>query len=109
MADTIHFKIRRQDRPDSSPYWQEFKIPYKPSHNVVSALMVIRETPVTADGQKVEPVAWECNCMEEVCGACAMLINGKPMPEVRGISLGQTRTQFWALPQSLRPPSPMIV
>jgi len=79
MADTIHFKIRRQDRPDSSPYWQEFTIPYKPSHNVVSALMVIRETPVTTDGQKVEPVAWECNCMEEVCGACTMLINGKPL------------------------------
>ena len=79
MADTIHFKIRRQDRPDGRPYWQEFQIPYKSSHNVVSALMVIRETPVTTDGAKVEPVAWECNCMEEVCGACTMLINGRPM------------------------------
>ncbi len=78
MADTIHFKIRRQDTPDSAPYWQEFKIPYKAKHNVVSALMVIRETPVTASGETVDPVMWECNCMEEVCGACAMLINGVP-------------------------------
>jgi len=25
----------------------------------------------------VAPVAWECNCLEEVCGACTMLINGR--------------------------------
>jgi len=77
MADTIRFKIKRQDTPDSGAYWQEFEIPYKPGHNVVSALMVIRENPVTVDGKTVEPVVWECNCMEEVCGACTMLINGK--------------------------------
>ena len=23
------------------------------------------------------PVAWECNCLEEVCGACTMLVNGR--------------------------------
>jgi succinate dehydrogenase / fumarate reductase iron-sulfur subunit len=74
----IRFKIRRQDRPDSPPYWQEFEIPYRARHNVVSALMVIRENPVTVQGERVEPVAWEINCMEEVCGACAMLINGLP-------------------------------
>jgi len=77
MTNTIRFKIKRQDSPDSSPYWQEFEIPYKAGHNAVSALMVIRETPVTRDGKKVKPVVWECNCMEEVCGACTMLINGE--------------------------------
>lgn len=78
--DTIGFKIRRQDRPDSAPYWQELVIPYQADHNVVSALLTLRERPVTADGRRVDPVAWEHNCMEEVCGACAMLINGRPRP-----------------------------
>ncbi|MBN1945647.1 MAG: succinate dehydrogenase iron-sulfur subunit [Bradymonadales bacterium] len=78
MDKTIHFRIRRQDNPRSAPYWQEFQIPYRPEHNVVSALMEIRENPVTTQGEKVEPVAWESNCMEEVCGSCTMLINGKP-------------------------------
>jgi succinate dehydrogenase / fumarate reductase iron-sulfur subunit len=32
---------------------------------------------VDADGRAVAPVAWECNCLEEVCGACTMLINGR--------------------------------
>ncbi len=25
----------------------------------------------------VAPVAWDCNCLEEICGACTMLINGR--------------------------------
>ena len=77
MADTIQFKIKRQDRPEAGSYWEEFEIPYRSGHNVISALMAIRETPVTTDGRTVEPVLWEANCMEEVCGACSMLVNGK--------------------------------
>ncbi len=74
----IRFRIRRQDGPDAKPYWQEMKMPYEPGHNVVSALMVLREHPVDINGQRVAPVVWECNCMEEVCGACTMIINGVP-------------------------------
>jgi len=76
MADSIRFRIKRQDTAEAKPYWQEFEIPYKPGHNVVSALMVIRENPVTVDGEFVDPVLWEANCLEEVCGACTMLVNG---------------------------------
>lgn len=78
--ETIKLRIRRQDRPDSAPYWQDFAIPYQPEHNLVSVLMVLREQPVTVDGRRVDPVNWEHNCMEEVCGACAMLVNGRPRP-----------------------------
>lgn len=79
MNDRIlELRIRRQDRPDGQPYWQTFRIPWRPSYNVLSALMALREDPVTTDGERVDPVVWEHNCMEEVCGACAMLINGLP-------------------------------
>lgn len=78
MRDSISFRIQRQDKPDSEPYWQEFKVPFREGHNVVSALMQVREKPVTVDGTVVDPVAWEFNCMEEVCGACSMIINGIP-------------------------------
>jgi succinate dehydrogenase / fumarate reductase, iron-sulfur subunit len=77
---SIEFHIRRQDTPSSPAYWQHFAIPYRKGHNVVSALMVIRENPITHDGKQVDPVAWEFNCMEEVCGACSMLVNGHPRP-----------------------------
>ncbi|MBN1514070.1 MAG: succinate dehydrogenase iron-sulfur subunit [Phycisphaerae bacterium] len=79
MAErTIHFKIRRQDGPEAAPYWEEFIMPWKPAHNVVSCLMYLREHPINAAGQKVQPVVWDSNCMEEVCGACSMLVNGVP-------------------------------
>ena len=78
MDQVIHFKIKRQDHPQARPFWEEFKMPYSPAHNVVSALMYLRQHPVNIDGRRVAPVAWECNCMEEVCGACTMLVNGKP-------------------------------
>jgi succinate dehydrogenase / fumarate reductase iron-sulfur subunit len=76
----IRLHIRRQDRPGSAPYWQEFAIPGHPDDNIVSLLMALRENPVTVAGERVDPVVWEHNCMEEVCGACAILINGVPRP-----------------------------
>lgn len=75
---TVRFIITRQDSPDSAPYKEEFDLPYRSNMNVISALMEIQRNPVTADGKKTSPVNWESNCLEEVCGACSMVINGKP-------------------------------
>ncbi len=74
----IHLKVKRQDTAETSAYWEEFKIPYKPNMNVVSVLMELRKNPVNVEGRKTNPVVWECNCLEEVCGACSMRINGMP-------------------------------
>jgi succinate dehydrogenase / fumarate reductase iron-sulfur subunit len=73
----IIIRIRRQDRPDSQSYWQTFEIPYEPQMNVITCLQRIAALCRTKDGERVSPVAWDCNCLEEVCGACSMLINGK--------------------------------
>lgn len=74
----IELRVRRQDHPEGQPYWQTFRLPHRPNYNVVSALMALREAPITLDGRRADPVAWEHNCMEEVCGTCAMLINDRP-------------------------------
>jgi succinate dehydrogenase / fumarate reductase iron-sulfur subunit len=80
MAETktVKFIITRQDTPDSNPYEEEFEVPYRPNMNVISALMEIRRNPVNNKGQQTAPVTWDMNCLEEVCGACSMVINGKP-------------------------------
>mgnify|MGYP002620016284 FL=1 len=75
---TVRFIITRQDRPDAKPYTETFDIPYRPNMNVISALMEIQRNPVNAEGKPTTPVVWESNCLEEVCGACSMVINGKP-------------------------------
>ncbi len=77
MREHIHIKVKRQDNPQVAPRWEEFKIPYKPNMNVVSVLIEVQRSPVNVQGEKTTPVVWECNCLEEVCGACTMIINGE--------------------------------
>jgi succinate dehydrogenase / fumarate reductase iron-sulfur subunit len=59
-------------------YWEEFELELKPFLNVTSALMEIQKNPVNRKGEKVAPVAWEQGCLEEVCGSCSILVNGRP-------------------------------
>jgi succinate dehydrogenase / fumarate reductase iron-sulfur subunit len=59
-------------------YWEEFLLELVPMANVISSLMEIQKNPVNAKGERVEPVVWEQGCLEEVCGSCSMLINGRP-------------------------------
>jgi succinate dehydrogenase / fumarate reductase iron-sulfur subunit len=59
-------------------YWEEFELELKPFYNVIEALMDIQKMPVNRKKEKVTPVAWEQGCLEEVCGSCSMLINGRP-------------------------------
>src|SRR5215475_2550214 len=74
---TITIKIKRQLSPDAKPTWEEFDIPYRRNMNVTSALMDVAANPVTRDGKQTTPITYDSNCLEEVCGSCAMLINGK--------------------------------
>src|SRR5262245_54388518 len=77
MAGTIKLRIRRRDKPESEPYWQDFEVAHRPSMNVISCLMDIQKNPVTADGRPTSPPVWDCSCLEEVCGICTMVINGR--------------------------------
>jgi len=76
-VERVKLKVKRQDGPHAGSYWQLFDVPWKPHMNVISALMEIQKHPVTASGERVTPVVWECVCLEEVCGSCTMLVNGR--------------------------------
>lgn len=78
MAELIHLKIKRQNGPNDPVYWEEFSVKYRSNMNVVSTLMEIRKYPINKNGIETTPVVWDCNCLEEVCGACSMIINGIP-------------------------------
>ena len=74
---SVILKIKRQLTPDAKPSWEEFEIPYKPNMNITSALMEVAANPVTRDGKQTTPVTYDSNCLEEICGSCAMIINGR--------------------------------
>jgi succinate dehydrogenase / fumarate reductase iron-sulfur subunit len=74
---TFDVRVLRQDAPGQKSYWQRFRVEHEPDMNCISVLQKIAEKATAADGRKVAPVVWDCNCLEEVCGACTMLINGR--------------------------------
>src|SRR5690606_27674416 len=78
-APPEHFEVRilRQDGPGQPSYWERHRVPYEPDMNIISVLQRIAAQATTVDGKPVAPVAWDCNCLEEVCGACTMLVNGR--------------------------------
>src|SRR6266481_986861 len=70
-------KVKRQAGPKQPVHWEEFALKWRPSMNVIICLRDIAENPLTRDGKKTTPVTYDSNCLEEICGSCAMLINGK--------------------------------
>jgi len=76
MPEPIRLQVKRQDSPGSNPYWEEFEIPYQPRQNVISVLMEIEKAPKTRQGKATSPIVYDRACLEEVCGSCAMRING---------------------------------
>ncbi|PTG75263.1 succinate dehydrogenase iron-sulfur subunit [Staphylococcus chromogenes] len=74
---TIKLIIKRQKDANSQPYEESFEIPYRENLNVIACLMEIRRNPINDKGEKTTPVTWDMNCLEEVCGACSMVINGR--------------------------------
>lgn len=59
-------------------YWEEFELERRQGANIISMLMEIQRNPVNRKGESVTPVVWDSGCLEEVCGSCSMLVNGKP-------------------------------
>src|SRR5436853_5781187 len=78
MSETkqVMVKVKRQAGPKEAARWEEFSLKWRPSMNVIICLRDIAENPVTRDGKKTTPISYDSNCLEEICGSCAMRING---------------------------------
>jgi len=76
-SQSIIIRIRRQDGPSAPSRWEEFAVPYRPNMNIISCLQWIAANPRTTDGKDTTTPVWDAGCLEEVCGACTMVINGK--------------------------------
>jgi succinate dehydrogenase / fumarate reductase, iron-sulfur subunit len=75
--DSFDVRVLRQSTPATPSYWETFRLPYEPELNVTSVLQKVATHSVTTGGQVVAPIAYDANCLEEVCGSCTMLINGR--------------------------------
>ena len=76
-GQVVSFRIWRQENAATPGGYEEFRVPYRKGANVISCLMEIQRNPVNAAGQTTTPVTWDAACLEEVCGSCTMIINGR--------------------------------
>lgn len=76
-SKNIVIRIRRQDGPDKPSRWEEFSVPWRANMNIISCLQYIAANPTTTEGKATTTPVWDSGCLEEVCGACTMVINGK--------------------------------
>lgn len=77
MGKTFRVNVLRQDDPHGGSHWESFDLPYEDGMNITTVLLRIAASPVTSEGKSTTPVAYDSCCLEEVCGACTMVINGR--------------------------------
>jgi len=77
MTGNFTVKILRQENPHSGSHWETFLVDHEPGMNMTTVLQRIAAHPVTTNHQSTTPVAFDACCLEEVCGACSMVINGR--------------------------------
>ena len=77
----MRVRILRQQFPGSAPYWETFEYDGPEDNSVAGVLDYINyhDDIVDVDGRRTTRIGWECSCLQGICGACAMVINGKPV------------------------------
>ncbi len=70
---TIEISVKRQKSQKDKPYIEKYT--YEGDGNLTVADWL---TEVNLKEAAKDRIAWECGCLEEKCGACAILINGYP-------------------------------
>lgn len=78
----ILFHILRTTKEETIPYMQSFLLDVCDENaTVATALTAINENTgalTDLNGRPVSRITWECSCLQKKCGACAMVINGRP-------------------------------
>jgi succinate dehydrogenase / fumarate reductase iron-sulfur subunit len=75
-------QIKRQKEKNEESYWQtiEYVCEDDENENIATVLRAIENGKVKTDttGNVLEPIGWECSCLQKKCGSCAMIIDGRP-------------------------------
>lgn len=72
----IHLKVWRQQNAQSKGYLESYDLDHiEPDMSFLEMLDVLNESLID---QGKEPVEFDHDCREGICGMCSMVINGKP-------------------------------
>ena len=76
----MKIRVLRQKNRDTEPYWETFDYDGDRGISVAGLLDFLNyhDDIINDKGEKTGRIGWECSCLQGVCGACAMVIDGKP-------------------------------
>lgn len=73
---TIHLKIWRQDGPDQPGELVDYTVENVNEHMSFLEMLDVLNEQIVAEG-KEEPVEFDYDCREGICGSCNLMINGQ--------------------------------
>ncbi len=88
----LTLKIWRQKGPSAAGSFEEHKVHAEEDMSFLEMLDVLNEQLVH---EKKEPVAFEHDCREGICGTCNMVINGHPHGPQRGTTTCQLHMRHY--------------
>jgi len=83
----LKLKVWRQKSANDKGYFEDFTLDANEHMSFLEMMDVLNEQLIS---EKKEPVAFEHDCREGICGACSMVINGQP----HGPNQGTTTCQL---------------
>jgi succinate dehydrogenase / fumarate reductase, iron-sulfur subunit len=82
----LTLKIWRQESPKSVGSFEEFKVSVSPEASILEMLDELNDK-LEREGKN--PVAFESDCREGICGTCGLVINGHPHGKIPKIATCQ--------------------
>jgi len=83
----VTLRVWRQDGPDRPGAFEEYSAPGISAHASFLEMLDIVNDRLTLDNR--EPIAFEHDCREGICGACGLMINGQPHGPQQGTATCQ--------------------
>ncbi len=88
----LTLKIWRQKGPKEKGRFETYKVEANPHMSFLEMLDVLNEELIA---KKEEPVTFEHDCREGICGTCGMVINGQPHGPNAGTATCQLHMRFY--------------
>lgn len=82
----ITLKVWRQENTHASGRFEEHKVVANPDMSFLEMFDVLNEQLIETGK---EPIAFDHDCREGICGMCSMVINGRPHGPKRGVTTCQ--------------------
>jgi len=88
----LNLKVWRQKNADSAGKFEEYKVDASPDMSFLEMFDVLNEQLIETGK---EPVAFDHDCREGICGMCSMVIDGRPHGPKQGVTTCQLHMRIF--------------